>query len=142
MQKLLYFTVNILHQSNFFMVHIGNNIAKLRNFRRKTQKEMAAMLEITQPEYSRIEGKEHINDELLEKIATLLDYPTELISNLDDSSAQNVYQNEGNNGNGFCYITNPVDKIVELYERLLESERARIALLETELLDLKKKTSP
>src|SRR3546814_925437 len=113
MQKLLYFTVNILHQSNFFMVHIGNNIAKLRNFRRKTQKEMAAMLEITQPEYSRLEGKEHISDELLEKIATLLDYPTELISNLDGSPAQNVYQNEGNNGNGFCYVTNPVDKIVE-----------------------------
>src|SRR3546814_14091081 len=100
MQKLLYFTVNILHQSNFFMVHIGNNIAKLRNFRRKTQKEMAAMLEITQPEYSRPEGKEHISDELLEQIAHLLDYPTELISTLDCSPAQNVYTNAVKDGKG------------------------------------------
>lgn len=120
------------------MAHLGNNVAKLRNFRRRTQKEMAGLMKITQPEYSRIENREHINDELLETIAELLDFPIDLIKGLDSFGPQTVYQQDGNNGNGFCYVTNPLEKIVELYERLLDIERKKVMELEAENKGLKK----
>ena len=112
------------------MVHLGNNIAKLRSFRRMPQKEVAAMLNMTQPEYSRIESKEKIDDDLLDRIAEVINYPIEVIKGLNDNTNQNIYQNEINGGNGVCYVSNPVEMIVDLYERLLESERSKIKLLE------------
>jgi len=104
------------------MVHLGNNIARLRGFRRLGQKDIYSRIGMSQQEYSKLEKKEIIDDDLLEKISTAIDFPVELIKSLNDNNTvQNVYQNEGNNGNGF-YITNPIDKLMELYERLLKEK--------------------
>lgn len=104
------------------MVHLGNNISKLRGFRRLGQKEVAAKLDILQQEYSRLEKKQVIDDEMLARIAAAIDFPVELIKTMQESGiVQNVYQNEGNNGNGF-YINNPVEIIIELYNKLLKEK--------------------
>jgi transcriptional regulator with XRE-family HTH domain len=61
------------------MVHLGNNIAKLRGFRRMPQKDIAQRLGLTQQEYSRIESKDLVDDDLLERIAVELDFPSILL---------------------------------------------------------------
>jgi transcriptional regulator with XRE-family HTH domain len=71
------------------MVHLGQNIAKLRGIRRIPQKEMAAKLSFTQPEYSRLEQKEHIDDDMLDRVAKALDISPEAIKNFDENAAIN-----------------------------------------------------
>jgi transcriptional regulator with XRE-family HTH domain len=105
------------------MAHLGNSIAKLRGFRRIPQKEIASRLKLSQQEYSKIESKSEIDDDMLNLIAKELDFPIELIKSLDtNGNVENVYQQEGNKGHVFNYDFNSADKIVELYERLLKEK--------------------
>jgi len=86
---------------------------------------MASRLNISQQEYSRLEQKPEIDDDLLEKIASVLDFPVEAIKHIEASTTmQTVYQNNGNTGNGFN--VNATDKMEEMYERLLKEKEAYI----------------
>lgn len=118
---LLYFTHNVLYftnSSNFLtMVHLGNNVARMRGFKRITQKQLADKLGMTQQEYSRLESKQQIDDDLLERIARALDYPVELIKQLDAASVVNNNQQGGNAGNIFYQYSH--EQIAEVYEKLL-----------------------
>lgn len=75
-------------------------------------------------------------------MAKLLKVPAEAIKNFDEESAINYINtfndssvNHGANFNYNC-VFNPVDKIVELYEALVKSEKEKVALLQ-KLLDEK-----
>jgi len=103
------------------MEHLGNNIARLRNFRRIPQKEMAAKLRMTQQAYSAVENKAEIDEDLLEKIAEVLDFPVQAVRELDSHSVLSINQQGGNAGSVF-YQYNPNEKIQELYERLLKEK--------------------
>jgi len=116
------------------MAHLGNNIARIRGFKRLTQKELASKLNMRQQDYSKIENSEEIDNEMLELISNALDIPIELIKQLDGNSAISLNQQGGNTGNIF-YQVNPIEKIETLYERLLEIERKRNDLLEEKLRD-------
>jgi transcriptional regulator with XRE-family HTH domain len=119
------------------MAHLGNNIARIRSFRRVPQKDMAARLGITQQEYSRIEKKETVEEDILVKIAAELDFPVEAIKEMESSTTvQTVYQQNGNNGNGFYQNSN--EKIVELYERLL-LEKDTVINEQKEVIEIFKK---
>ena len=100
------------------MPHIGINVAKFRSFRQIPQKDMAYRLNISQQEYSRLEAKEEVDDDILSQIADILNFPVEAIKYFDTSATvQTVYQQNGNSGNGF-YVNNN-EKLIEIYERLL-----------------------
>lgn len=103
------------------MRHLGENVARLRSFRRIPQKDIAAKLDLSQSEYSRIEKKEQIDDDLLEKIAKAIDFPVEVIRELDSNSTQSIH-NSGSITDSIFYQNNPIEKIVELYERLLKEK--------------------
>lgn len=119
------------------MVHIGNNIARLRSFRRIPQKDMANRLGIKQQDYSRLEKKALIDDETLLKIAEELNFPVEAIKEMEASTTiQTVYQQTGNNGNGFYVITN--EKVEEMYERLL-AEKDEVIKMQKEVIEMYKK---
>lgn len=112
------------------MSHLGNNVARLRGYRQMPQKEIAAKLNITQQDYSKIEKKEVIEDDLLERIAEALDFPVELIKQIDAApSAFSVNQQGGNTGVTFNQYSTEVDKIVELYERVIKEKDDTIELL-------------
>ena len=113
-------------------IHIGNNIARLRGLCQIGQKEMAAKLNILQQDYSKLEHKPMLDDELIEKIAEILNVPVRLIKTLEDQLIQNVYQNDGNTGTGFDY--RKMD--AELYERLLKEKDEQIRLKD-EMLAMK-----
>ncbi|MBS1530567.1 MAG: helix-turn-helix transcriptional regulator [Bacteroidetes bacterium] len=119
------------------MVHLGNNIAKLRNFRRIPQKEVASRLNISQSEYSRLESKAEISDDLLEHIADVINYPVDLIKELDNSSIQSVH-NSGSISDSIFYQNNPNEKIQDLYERLLK-EKDDIIKSKDEVIEMYRK---
>lgn len=114
------------------MSHLGNNVARLRGYRQMPQKEIAAKLNITQQDYSKLEKKEMIDDDWLERIAEALGFPVELIKQLDNTTSAFSYnQQGGNTGVTFNQYTNELDKIVELYERVIKEKDETIELLKS-----------
>ena len=103
------------------VVHVGNNIARLRSFQRIPQKAMAEHLQMSQQTYSNIEKKAEIDDVLLERIADVLEFPVEAIKELDAHSVVSINQQGGNAGSVF-YQFNPNEKMQELYERMLKEK--------------------
>ena len=100
-----------------------------------------------QRKISLLEQKEVIEPELLDQIAKALKVPVEAIKNFDEEAAitfiGNTYTNNDNSAtlNGYTIhynpTFNPIDKIVELYEALLKSERDKIELMQKMLDKLK-----
>lgn len=84
-----------------------------------------------------------IEPALLEQVAKVLKVPVEAIKNFDEEAAVNIIGNtvtNHDNASVFNYYPtfNPIDKIVELYEALVKSEREKVELLQ-KLLDGKSK---
>lgn len=114
--------------------HIGRNISKIRSLRGVKQEALASDMGITQQEISHIEQLEEVDEDLLNKIATALKVTPETIKNFDESVAIYHINNHVEN-NTFTESStaihqdfNPIEKIIELYERLLESEREKLRL--------------
>ncbi len=129
--------------------HEGRNVKRLREILGIKQETLAAELGINQQKMSFWEQKEKIDDELMEQIAKALKVPVEAIRNFDDETAINIIATTFNShDNSFAtkctFNINPIEHWVEalkkneeLYERLLQSEREKVALLEKLVLDKK-----
>jgi transcriptional regulator with XRE-family HTH domain len=120
------------------MVHLGNNIARLRGFKRLTQKELASKLNMRQQDYSKIENSASIDENLLEMIASVMDIPVELIRHLDGNSAISYNQQGGNTGSIF-YQADTSEKIIEMYEKLLKVKDELLRQKDETIEALKKK---
>ena len=114
------------------MAHIGKNVSRLRGLFQIPLKEMAAQLKMVQQEYTKLEHKESIDDDLLDKIAAIFKIPVEKIKSLDETMIQNVYQHDSNQGTGFDF--RKTDS--ELYERLI-AEKDEVIKAKDELLRVK-----
>lgn len=115
---------------------IGQKIERLRTFRGFKQEYLASKLGISQQQVSKIEQQEDIEDELLKQIADILGVTPEVIKNFDDEKITyvinhqyNIYNNEIKDNASNTFVFNPIEKIAELYERLLSSEREKNELL-------------
>lgn len=118
---------------------IGQKVERIRMFRGIKQEYLASRLGISQPQVSKIEQQEEIEEELLKQIADILGVTPEAIKNFDDEkityNINNYYdihdiEIKDNASNNFvAQQFNPIEKITELYERLLTSEREKIELL-------------
>ncbi|WP_303925634.1 helix-turn-helix domain-containing protein [Draconibacterium sediminis] len=122
-------------------VHHGRNIKRLREMLGVKQEFIANELNMTQQAISKLEQKEKIEDEILERVSKVLNIPLDAIKNLNEEATTNYINTFYNNqGNGFFannVTFNPIDKIVDLYERLLAAEKDKVAMLE-KLLEGKK----
>ena len=113
--------------------HIGRKISRIRELRGMKQDHMASELGVSQQAVSKMEQSAHIEDDVLEKVAQILGVPAAGIKEFSEEAVFNIISNSfsdnsSNNNNYLCTI-NPLEKIVELYERLLASEREKIELL-------------
>jgi transcriptional regulator with XRE-family HTH domain len=118
---------------------IGQKVERIRMFRGIKQEYLASRLGISQPQVSKIEQQEEIEEDLLKQIADILGVTPEAIKNFDDEkityNINNYYdihdiEIKDNASNNFvAQQFNPIEKITELYERLLTSEREKIELL-------------
>lgn len=118
--------------------HVGKNLQKVRVCLGIKQDALAADLGVSQQVISKIEQQEEIEEELLAKISKVLGVSPELIKDFDEERAiyninSNNYRDatisDGATANAISQQVNPIDKIVELYERLLKSEREKIDIL-------------
>ena len=85
---------------------------------------------------SKLEQKEIIDNDMLEKIAATMEVPADVIRNLNEDGVINIIFRTLNNSSSVMYhpnIVNPLDKIVELYEKLLASKDEEIGMLRKEL---------
>jgi transcriptional regulator with XRE-family HTH domain len=116
----------------------GRNLQRIRVYLGVKQDALATDIGISQQAVSKLEQQEEIDEETLSKAADALGVSPDLIKNFDEEKA--VYNinnhnyreatiNEGANAIASAQIINPIEKIVELYERLLKSEREKIELL-------------
>ena len=116
-------------------MHTGQKIAHVRKLRGVKQETVANELGISQAEFSNIENAEIVDDNILNQIAEILNVPSEAIKNFDESLAVYYINNKienstiQENGHGIHQVFSPIDKVVELYERLLESEKEKIRIL-------------
>lgn len=123
-------------------VHQGRNIKRFRDILGVKQETLAAKLEMTQQAFSKLEQKEQIDEKTLSKVAEALEIPVEAIKNLTDEAAVNIVANTFQNdssayvGHYKCNF-NPIDKVVELYERMLKTEQEKVRLLQEALKDKK-----
>nr|WP_262509643.1 helix-turn-helix transcriptional regulator [Pontibacter virosus] len=108
------------------------------------QSALASELGTTQQNISRIEQEEEVDEVTLERIAKVLGVSAEAIKNFDEEAAINIVSttfNSHDNSTSVAFKStfnfNPIDKLMEvmdenkkLYERLLQSEREKVELLE------------
>jgi transcriptional regulator with XRE-family HTH domain len=133
-------------------VHHGRNIKRIREIQGVKQEALALELgdDWNQKKISLLESKEMIDDELLVQVANALHVTPEAIKKFNEEAAFNIISN--NNFENceqpasifYNSTINPIDKWMEaleenrkLYERLLQSEREKVELLE-KVLELKK----
>jgi len=118
-------------------VHIGRKIGRIRELRGMKQDALAANLGVTQQAISKLEQSENVEDETLEKVAKILGVSPEAIKNFSEEAIFNNINTFHDNSSLNDYSSllnyqctfNPIDKIVELYERLLKSEQEKNELL-------------
>ncbi|TWP26234.1 XRE family transcriptional regulator [Apibacter muscae] len=127
-------------------VHQGRNIKRFREMLGIKQEALALELgeEWNQKKISLLEQKEEVEPTLLHQISGVLKIPVEAFQNFDDEKAVNVIANtysfqdfkDNAVASGFSYqpTFNPVDKVMELFERLLESEKEKTKLMK-DILD-------
>jgi len=114
-------------------VHEGRNIKRFREMLGIKQDALAFDLNMSQQAISLLEQKETIDTPLLQKISALLKIPVEAIQNFDEEQAVNIIANTFNEksfenafANNCTFNFNPLDKMVELYERMLQQQREMI----------------
>jgi len=124
-------------------IHQGRNVKRFREMLGIKQEALALELgeEWNQRKVSLLEQKEVIEPNLLDQVANVLKVPVEAIKNFDEQAAVNVISSTINNHDNSSvygsYQFNPLDKVIELYERMLKDKDAMIERLE-KLLQEKK----
>jgi len=120
-------------------IHLGDHVRRMRTALGVKQSSLADELGTTQQNISRIEQEEDVDDEMLEKIAKVLGVTSDAIRNFTEEGAVFHIQTMNDNSVGLFnqYNFNPIEKIVELYDALLKSEREKNELLERLLKEQK-----
>jgi transcriptional regulator with XRE-family HTH domain len=117
--------------------HIGRNISRIRELRGMKQEALAIAIGVSQQSVSNMEGSETVDDEKLQAIAEVLGVSAEAIKNYSDETVLNVINNTFTSHDSSTINAiniqpnfNPLDKVVELYERLVQAEKDKVEYLE------------
>lgn len=119
--------------------HIGRKISRIRELKDMKQEALAQALGMSQQSVSAIENSETIDEEKLSEVAKALGVSTEAIKNFTEENMisyfNNFYDNSTSTGiNGMFNPThctfNPLDKVIELYERMIQAEKEKVEYLE------------
>jgi hypothetical protein len=120
-------------------IHQGRNIKRFREMLGIKQEALAFELgdDWNQKKISLLEQKEIVESDVLAQVAQILKVPAEAIENFDEEQAVNIISNTftSNDTSTLNAINvqptfNPLDKMVELYERMLKQQQEMIDKLE------------
>ncbi|TWI77940.1 helix-turn-helix protein [Lacibacter cauensis] len=116
------------------MLHMGRKIERVRRLRGMTQTELGDVLGITKQAVSKMEQTEQIDDERFKHIAEALGVTEEGLKNFHEErviyNTNNFYENCSVNaasisGNTEAFNNFPIEKTIEMFEKLLQRERER-----------------
>ena len=136
------------HKSN---VHQGRNIKRTRLEKNINQDVLSELVHMSQPTVSRIENMRVIEEDVLERFAKALKVPVEYLQTLEEGAQTVVFENITNTDQarttGYANTyddnsvqnINPIDKITELYERLLKDKDDKCSALEKRIQELEQK---
>jgi len=120
-------------------IHEGRNIKRFREMLGIKQEALASELgdDWNQRKISLLEQKEMVEPELLQQISSVLKIPVEAFQNFDEEQAINIISNTFHDFKDNAIASamnyqcsfNPIDKIVEIYEKLVASEKEKVELL-------------
>ncbi|WP_338841243.1 helix-turn-helix transcriptional regulator [Flavobacterium ginsenosidimutans] len=116
--------------------HMGRKISRIRELKDMKQEALAQAMGTNQQTVSILENSEDIDDEKLAEVAKALGVSVEAIKNFSDEGVINYFNtfNEAVANNNFgrqdTINFNPLDKVVELYERLVQAEKDKVEYLE------------
>ena len=128
-------------------VHHGRNIRRTRIEKNMNQEGLSELVHLSQPAVSKYEKMRVIDDEMLQRFARALNVPFDYLKNLEEDAQTVVFENNTVNNNDQASASiegcvgesnrvnnyNPIDKITELYERLLKEKDEKYAALERRL---------
>lgn len=115
--------------------HVGRNLQRIRVYLGMKQEALAADLGVNQQVISKIEKQEEIEEGFLKRIAEVLGISEEVIKdfdvektifNINHHNYKDANISEGATTYAIVQQINPLEKIVELYERLLKSEQDKM----------------
>lgn len=143
-------------------VHHGRNIRRTRIEKDMNQEGLSELVHLSQPAVSKYEKMKVIDDEMLQRFARALNVPFDYLKTLEEDAQTVVFENNTVNNSeqsaGRANISmgivksdtedsindsrvnnfNPIDKITELYERLLKEKDEKYAALERRLQNIEK----
>ena len=117
------------------MLHMGRKIERVRRLRGLTQTDLGDALGITKQAVSKMEQTEKIEDEKLKTIAEALGVTEDGLKSFNEErvlyNTMNFYDNSGVNAssvnaNNIEVLNNfPIEKTIEMFEKLLQKEREK-----------------
>lgn len=112
-------------------IHQGRNVRRFREMLNITQEGLAFELgdDWNQKKVSILEGKETIDENVLLVVAKALKVPSDAIKNFDEQAAINIISSTLHDNAGSIFYNptfNPLDKVVELYERMIKERDTTI----------------
>ena len=128
-------------------VHHGHNIRRFRIEKNMNQEVLSQLVHLSQSAVSKYEQMRVIDDEMLHRFSRALGVPFEYLKSLEEDAQTVVFENNTVNNNDQAsaniggYVEennrvnnyNPIEKITELYERLLKEKDEKYAALERRL---------
>ena len=127
--------------------HAGRNLQRIRTCLGIKQNALAKELGISQQAISKMEQHQEIDEDILKKIAHILGIPSDIMTHFDEEklfprihndNCQHPLISQPPIGSEAIYRFNPIEKIIELYERLLQSEREKVDILKSHSQEGKK----
>lgn len=119
-------------------VFTGRKIEKLRTLVGISQTEFGQRIGgISKQAVSKLEQSPKISNEKLEKVSAALGFTTEAVRSFTEEKMVFFIENMHDQSTAYNYnfqcTYNPLDKVVELYERLLQLEKDKVQLLKNKL---------
>lgn len=127
------------HTASPHNVHEGRNVKRFREMLQIKQEGLADLLgdDWTQKKVSMLEAKESIDPAILAQVSAALKIPVEAFQNFDEENAVNIIANTFNEksfenafANNCTFNFNPVEKMIELYERIIQQQKDMIEKME------------
>lgn len=127
----------IAHTTNY---HIGRKIERVRRLRGMTQTELGEALGKTKQAVSKLEQAEKVEDERIKQIANALGVTDDGLKNYNEEKVLyntiNFYENCGVTSNAISANTEtfnnfPIEKTIEVFEKLLQSQKEKFEKVNT-----------
>ena len=133
-------------------IHHGHNIRRTRIEKNIKQEALSQLVNMSQSNVSKYESARVIDDEILQRFARALNVPFEYLKELEENAPSVIFQNNTVNNNEQAHGNttqmgydntnhnhfNPVEKMAEIYERLLKEKDEKYAALERRLESVEK----